>query len=815
MNRRIKKIIIPLILVVSLFGSTLFAYGADATNENLLPLREAFESQGIKVEWVNNGKNIKIGSNSQISMKIGSKTVNYDGISYEMSEAPKIIGGKTYVDKTSLEKIIGIELGDSTKKVPSYMNQLLTNDYKTKVDLYQTPVAGEKEFIGAINPQTGWDVAKELVKIGSSKDGFRTGGTPEGKAAADLVFEKYKEVGLNPEYDQFKLYGWRYLGSSFKLQGNSMEIPVVSSVGTKATPKGGITAPVVFVGGATKQDLEGVDLTGKIALIAVDLDTHPWQAQAAHAATLHGAIGVIYYCENSYGQYEGFEAFNVQDWSGPEIDIPVLNTPKKYGLELKKLVGGKAQTATLISDVTIDENADGYNVIGKIEGTKYPNEFIMVNAHTDAYFQGFQDDSIAIGAMVSFAEAMKKSGYKPDRSILFLSCDAEEFGAMDMGTDWLIGSWNLMEGKGQQWVGKTIASLTLELMAYEDTKKFDIRASDTMYEYIANVVNGFEYKAYEGLGNVKNQVSSMSDEFSMAINGIPTFRTSTDPFVTENIYHSQFDNEETTSIEKYAEGLAHYGRILVRLDRLPVAPYDLKKTADKYMAEIDFDAIEKLGLSTDLRVQAQKYSDFANEMYGKNALILKTYDSTVAKGTDVNSTKSLVATYNQKMRNTVGTIIMGTTHLDEESVAYQIPFYLDLYQNLNAGILALEKGDGKAASDIFENLPGSYYADFEEYETWYATNRDNFNCNDPNRDIYWAEKIKVQYVDHYKMTRGLDEKVAKNQKNFDSEIKTAKEFSALTLENLKKAVGEDTQMLQKANAGIPSAEADQLIEALK
>lgn len=806
---------IPLIVVVSLFGSTLFSYGTDVTKEGLLPLRETFESQGVQVEWIKEGKTIKIGSNSQILMKVGSKTVNYDGISYEMEEAPKIIGGKAYVDRNGLENIMGVSFEDTTKKMPAYMKQLLTNDYQTKVALYQTPVSGEQAFVSAIDPQTGWDVAKELVKIGSTKEGFRMGGTPEGKVAADLVFEKYKEFGLNPEYDQFQLYGWRYLGSSFQLEGNSMEIPVVSSVGTKATPKGGITAPVVFVGGATKQDLEGVDLTGKIALIAVDLDTHPWQSQAAHAVTLHGAIGVIYYCENSYGQYEGLEAFNVQDWSGPEIDIPVLNTPKKYGLELKKLVENKSYKATLVSDVTIDENATGYNVIGKIEGTKYPNEFIMVNAHTDAYFQGFQDDSIAIGAMVSFAEAMKKSGYKPDRSILFLSCDAEEFGAMDMGTDWLIGSWNLMEGKGQQWVGKTIASLTLELMAYEDTKKFDIRASDTMYEYIANVVNGFEYKAYEGLGAVKNGVSSMSDEFSMAINGIPTFRTSTDPFVTENIYHSQFDNEETTSIEKYAEGLAHYGRLLVRLDRLPVAPYDLKKTADKYMEAIDFDGIEKLGLGTGLRGEAQKYNTVSNEMYGKNALILKAYDKAVAEGTNVEAIKNLIATYNQKMRNTVGTIIVGTTHLDGESVAYQIPFYLDLYETLNMGILALEKGDGKAAADIFEKLPASDYADFEAYETWYATNQDNFNCNDPNRDIYWGEAIKVQYVDHYKMTRGLDDKVAKKQNNFESEMKVAKELRAITLENLKKAVNQDLKMFQEANREIPSVEADQLIQALK
>ncbi len=49
--------------------------------------------------------------------------------------------------------------------------------------------------------------------------------------------------------------------------------------------------------------------------------------------------------------------------------------------------------------------------------------------------------------MVAFAEAINESGYEPDRTIVFCAFDSEEFGAMDVGTDWLVGSWNLLKEK--------------------------------------------------------------------------------------------------------------------------------------------------------------------------------------------------------------------------------------------------------------------------------------------------------------------------------------------------------------------------------
>ncbi|MDX9889195.1 MAG: M28 family peptidase [Anaerovoracaceae bacterium] len=816
---RNKWIGLVVVVVIILGGIIYFATmnsGGDL-DEDMISIEATFEEAGVTMEWDEASRTLYLGVNKELEFTLDSTTMVYDGIPYEMEKPVVMAKDEAYVDGKLLRDLFGATIEDGVAVLPDYATRALKESFKTKKELYQQAVETEKEFLEALNPQTGWDVARELVKIGSSDIGFRLGGTPEAKMAADVIYAKYEELGLMPKYHTFETYGWRYLDSSFTVEGADLDIPVVSVVGTKATPEEGITAELVYVGTATKQEMADIDVQGKIAVIKMDLDYHPWQSQGAYAVANQGAVGVIYYCENYYAQYEGGEAFNAQDWSGSEIDIPVLNTPKKYGEQLVAAMEGAKLKATLVSEVEIDEKAPGYNVIGMIEGAKYPDEYVIVNAHTDAHFYGFQDDSIAIGGIVAIAEAMQKSDYTPDRTILFLSMDAEEFGAIDLGPDWLLGSWNLMKEKNTEWAGNVVGSLTIELFAYEGTENFELRASDTLHEYIINAARGFEYSAYKGLGVVKNEISNMSDEFSMAYFGIPTFRTNTDPFVVENIYHTQFDIEETTSFDKYAEALSHYAKLFIRLDKMAVAPYDLTLGIRKYDESMNYEAISGLEIGDELQGLAGDYKAKATELYFKNALILKLYDQAKMSGKNVDLLKSALVDYNKKVRETVRLYLTGTLAMAGETVALEIPFYQDLPALFDAAIAAFNEGDGAAASELLSGLKGSYYADFEDYDTWYSINRDNINPRNPDRDILWTEEIRLQFFDHYKMTQGLKEKLASGDESLDFsyEIETCEKFKQQAIENLREGYNKNVSMFNKVNPQFPLAEADRLIQDIE
>jgi N-acetylated-alpha-linked acidic dipeptidase len=79
-----------------------------------------------------------------------------------------------------------------------------------------------------------------------------------------------------------------------------------------------------------------------------------------------------------------------------------------------------------------------WNVIGKITGTKYPNEWVVVGNHRDAWVYGAVDPNSGTAAMLETVHGIKellREGWKPERTLIFASWDAEEEGLIG-STEW-------------------------------------------------------------------------------------------------------------------------------------------------------------------------------------------------------------------------------------------------------------------------------------------------------------------------------------------------------------------------------------------
>ena len=73
-----------------------------------------------------------------------------------------------------------------------------------------------------------------------------------------------------------------------------------------------------------------------------------------------------------------------------------------------------------------------HNVVGSIRGSKYPDEYVIVSGHLDAYdvATGGIDCGTGIGPMMEAARLLALSGAKPKRTILFVAFAGEEFGLL-------------------------------------------------------------------------------------------------------------------------------------------------------------------------------------------------------------------------------------------------------------------------------------------------------------------------------------------------------------------------------------------------
>ena len=115
------------------------------------------------------------------------------------------------------------------------------------------------------------------------------------------------------------------------------------------------------------------------------------------------------------------------------------NVPKGWqgALPFSYHIGGEGVSIHLISDQDYQVRTI-WDVIGKIKGKEYPDNWVVVGNHRDAWVYGAVDPNSGTAAMLETVHglgALLKSGWKPKRTIVVASWDAEEEGLIG-STEW-------------------------------------------------------------------------------------------------------------------------------------------------------------------------------------------------------------------------------------------------------------------------------------------------------------------------------------------------------------------------------------------
>ncbi|MDR2232595.1 MAG: M20/M25/M40 family metallo-hydrolase [Tannerella sp.] len=196
-----------------------------------------------------------------------------------------------------------------------------------------------------------------------------------------------------------------------------------------------------------------------------------------------------------------------------------------------------------------------HNVIGKIRGSKYPDEYVMSGGHLDAFdvATGAVDCGTGVAPNLEAARLLTQAKAKPLRSILFCFWAGEEFG--------LWGSKFWVENNKDKWPkisnyfnrdgGPVVAnSLTVPPAMYEDFKKATVQLND--------INPDFPFTLTERTASPNRPASAGgSDHAYFAMNGIPVISFGTgDPlgydFDYQEIWHTERDIY-TMSIPEYMD----------------------------------------------------------------------------------------------------------------------------------------------------------------------------------------------------------------------------------------------------------------------
>ncbi|CAN1240836.1 Probable glutamate carboxypeptidase LAMP1 [Linum perenne] len=229
----------------------------------------------------------------------------------------------------------------------------------------------------------------------------------------------------------------------------------------------------------------GVNVSGTIVLAKYG---EIYRGDIVNNAYAQGAIGTIIYSDRKDFGGDG-KWFPESKWlppSGVQVDyeqveksgvvpmIPSLPVSGVDGEIIIKSIGGKvadddwqgckdAPIYRVGPGPGVETIATIHNVIGVIEGAKEPDRFVLLGNHRDAWTFGAADPNSGTAALLEIAQRLgklQKKGWKPRRTIIFCSWDAEEYG--------LIGSTEWVEDNRQVLKSKAVAYLNVDIAVCDE-----------------------------------------------------------------------------------------------------------------------------------------------------------------------------------------------------------------------------------------------------------------------------------------------------------------------------------------------------------
>ena len=647
--------------------------------------------------------------------------------------------------------------------------------------------------------------------------GWRTAGSDAEHAAADYIAAEMESIGLEVEKVPVTVDKWQFNSASLTVEGTDINI-MPASYAANGTDAEGITAELVDLGTGTAAEYEGVDVTGKIVLAGVDQWNTAWIDQYLNEADLHGAAAIVTYDVGGYATYSD-DMINMQDICSEDV-LPCVSISKNQYNELAAAMAEGHTTATLIVDNVVEpDNGTSYNVVGRLKG-RSSGQQILVAGHYDVYFNGFQDDSCAVGLVLAMAKGMVDASYQPENDILFIAHGSEEWGALGTQFDWTTGAWEMINNAHPDWAGKTLALINFELPAFYDgmdegyiscVPEFASLTKELVEDsgLIAAPVNDV-YPA--GISSESVDTNTMEDGVSYRGSGVPYFINipGTQDGETgwiEQRYHTVADDRDTYNADVMQTNLNTFGALAIYLDQTPALPLDMTATCDDLAEALDADALTAAGGDADAYTAGVDALRAAAEAHNaKIADLNARFAAAQADGADEAALGALRAEGRELNAKTLAAFravqdgfigIMSSSDVVIKHIGYQSNLEL-----LDGVIAALENGelgndDETGALDLAWQLNagtefGYYNFSMETNARAHAALLESENPG----NVFWATGKGYELANTQDATVSLLEKAESGDTDFTAELTAYRAAYARQQELLAETAAAETEAMQ-------------------
>jgi len=539
----------------------------------------------------------------------------------------------------------------------------------------------EAKFLAVPDPE----LAEEHLRILTQAP--HMAGSPEDKATADYVAQKFRDAGLDTEIVEYKVW-FNYPAEirvdmtappGVEMHGPRRERvdgdpydndPRVVTPFSGMSPSGDAEADVVYANYGSPDDFDklkqmNVDVRGKIVIVRYGEN---FRGVKELVAQEHGAAGVIIYSDPKDDGYFRGDAYPKGPWrpaSGVQrgsvgFMFQFPGDPTTPGIASTTALPDSKRVSPAESEqmpkipVTPLSYADAspilehlagpasprewqgalpftyhlgpgpakvkmhlkqdyqfrtiWDVVGKIRGSSSPDEWVVAGNHRDAWVYGAVDPNSGTAAMLESVHGLGellKSGWKPRRTIVIASWDAEEEG--------LIGSTEWGEAHAQE-LENAAAYFNVDVGV--SGKKFAASGVPTLKEFIREITRAVPspqgttvYEAWkkatapsaEGSHPPPNAMQNdvpvgdlgSGSDYSVFLQhlGVPSIDiSSTGDY---GVYHSAFDDfawfkKFGDPDFRYEQEMARiYGLEIVRMSSADVLPFDYENYGREILAYLE------------------------------------------------------------------------------------------------------------------------------------------------------------------------------------------------------------------------------------
>ena len=458
----------------------------------------------------------------------------------------------------------------------------------------------EQQYIASLDIEASYNLAKQMEAYRTNPVlGYRPAGSKAEFETGEMLKSYMEDLGLsNVRKDEIKVDGWEFEKAVLAYAdaaGERQEVQL-GAYQTDFVTKGAETFQVVYVGKGGEKDYADKDVTGKIVLAEINQRDEWWINFPVYQAHEKGAKALIAVQIGGYGQVDE-KALNAQDIAGPP-EAAAFSMSFEDSEKLKTCLDEKGEiTVTLDASSRVMRDVSTYNILGEIPGRR-SDRMILLSAHYDSYFSGFQDDNTAVAMMLGIARAFIKMDYQPENTWVFCAMAAEEWGIADSKYDWSTGAYAEVFNVHPEWAGKVIGDFNFELPALSNGNLDGIRCTYEYKDFFEDTLKTLPAlsPAYPEGVLVSAPIETWSDDFSVAISGIPSMvnEFSAGSFMTTH-YHSQYDSDAYYNEAAYRFHHELYGLLLMHLDSQSVAPLNFAEVFEQASASLDVLMCQKSG----------------------------------------------------------------------------------------------------------------------------------------------------------------------------------------------------------------------------